>query len=327
MKWNYHFPDSFDSGQRLDVAIPPLYTAEHPDHPLSRSQFKNWIESGSVRLNGETAKASDVPVAGDVLEIEIPEIKMLDLIPIAMELEILYEDEDLAIINKPTRISVHPSDTDSGPTLVHGLLHHFKNLSSIGGVFRPGIVHRLDKNTSGTLVITKSDRAHLPLSEIFAAHRIERQYWALCYGSLVSSSPRKIETLIGRHPVDRKKMAILEKGGKKAVTHILPKERYAEKGHAPFASWMECRLETGRTHQVRVHLTSLGCPLIGDTTYGNPRLTPARVREPIQKLPGQALHSRLIGFTHPITKKDLIIEAPAPKEFTDLHRELQRYVT
>jgi 23S rRNA pseudouridine1911/1915/1917 synthase len=193
-----------------------------------------------------------------------------------------------------------------------------RDLSGIGGELRPGIVHRIDKNTSGALVITKTDLAHQGLAKVFAAHRIERSYWAFCYGSPASPSGR-IESLIGRSPTDRKKMSMEVKEGRRAVTHWKRVEEYGVPKTKPFASWIEASLETGRTHQVRVHLTGLGHSLLGDPTYGAPSerhpkwlALPPEVREAVRSLPGQALHARLIGFEHPVTGRHMRFEAEPP---------------
>jgi 23S rRNA pseudouridine1911/1915/1917 synthase len=220
---------------------------------------------------------------------------------------------------------------------VNILLHHVKDLSGIGGTLRPGIVHRIDKDTSGALVITKSDRAHQALVETFSKHDIERVYWALCYGSPPrASKPVRIEGHIGRSPSDRKKMAILKAGGRHAITFYRFIEEYARSGtgagKAPFASWLEVTLETGRTHQVRVHLNSIGHSILGDPVYGTPSdrqpkwlALPEDVREAVQAMPGQALHARVLGFTHPVTGEKLRFEAEPPEEFKSLLQVLKKY--
>lgn len=324
--WKHQF-ETQDQDSRLDLLVPKIYSLAHPEAPITRSRFQTWVDEGHVMLNGKPAKSSERINAGDIVEIQVPEIKTLDLTPIPMKIDILYEDAHLAIINKPAGISVHPSDTDTAPTLVHGLLHHFGKLSEIGGVYRPGIIHRLDKFTSGSLVITKTDQAHQGLAEVFARHDIERVYWAICYSAPMQTDEIKIETELGRHPVDRKKMAVLESGGKHAITYAKLKARYGDPGKLPFGSWMECRLETGRTHQVRVHLTSIGLPLMGDPVYGKSKTVPNRILEKVKLLPGQALHARTIGFKHPVTKEFIRFDAPPPHAFQELLLELKRYET
>ena len=229
------------------------------------------------------------------------------------------------MVNKPPGLTVHPSSTQKEGTLVHALLHHIKDLSGIGGVLRPGIVHRLDKDTSGALVISKSDRAHVALVEKFSKHDMERVYWALCYGSFKQPS-LKIETLIGRNPKDRKRMSSDVKTGRKAITHLKRLENFGS-----YACWVQAQLETGRTHQVRVHLTGAGHSVLGDPVYGTPNsksakwlALPSEVREAVAQLPGQALHARVLGFEHPITKKRLRFEAEPPAEFRGVLEALKR---
>ncbi|MCM0605349.1 MAG: RluA family pseudouridine synthase [Xanthomonadaceae bacterium] len=320
-----HTLDRDEHESRLDHIVPKLFTEQNPGIPITRSRFQNWIDEGLVKVNGEVARSSVKVSAGDTIEIFIPPSREMSLSPIPMNLEILYEDEHLAIINKPPGISVHPSDTDTGPTLVHGLLHHFGKLSQIGGVYRPGIIHRLDKYTSGSLVITKTDQAHQKLAEVFAKHDIERVYWAICYGAPIQTDMMKIQTQLGRHPADRKKIAVLPTGGKTATTYAQSKQRYAEPGKSPFGSWMECRLETGRTHQVRVHLNHLKLPIMGDQVYGTPRAVPPRILEKVRNLTGQALHARTIGFAHPITGVSIKIDAEPHQHFRDLLLELKTH--
>jgi 23S rRNA pseudouridine1911/1915/1917 synthase len=239
------------------------------------------------------------------------------------------------VVNKPPGLTVHPSETQMENTLVHALLHHIKDLSGIGGVLRPGIVHRLDKDTSGALVISKTDQAHHKLTEIFAAHAIERRYWAIAYGSPDTGpgNDLKVDTLIGRNPNDRKRMTTEVRDGRRAVSHVRRLEEYAQARAKPFASLLEVRLETGRTHQVRVHLTKLGHSLLGDPVYGTPSARhtkwlalPEDVRRVVETLPGQALHARVLGFAHPITGAPLRFEAPPPEAFRLLLASLQRYL-
>jgi 23S rRNA pseudouridine1911/1915/1917 synthase len=252
-------------------------------------------------------------------------------VPEDRALDILYQDNHLVVVNKPPGLTVHPSETQREGTLVHALLHHIRDLSGIGGEMRPGIVHRIDKDTSGALVITKTDKAHRALAETFARHEIERAYWAFCYGSPLEASGR-IESLIGRNLADRKKMSMTVKEGRHAITHYRRVEEYGSGRAKPFAAWVEARLETGRTHQVRVHLTGLGHSLLGDPVYGTPSerhskwlVLPADVREAVQKLRGQALHARVLGFTHPVSGEKLRFEADPPAELQALMDALARY--
>jgi len=227
------------------------------------------------------------------------------------------------VVNKPQNLTVHPSTTQTEGTLVHILLHHIQDLSGMGGVLRPGIVHRIDKDTSGALVVTKTDAAHRKLTEDFAAHTIERVYWALCYGApAASDKPTRIESWIGRNPKDRKKMSMKVKTGRKAITYYQPKMIFSHPSKSPFACWLEVTLETGRTHQVRVHLTGVHHSILGDPVYGTPTMhhpkwlaLPENVRNAVKNLPGQALHARILGFEHPITRKKLRFEAEPPEAF------------
>ena len=298
---------------------------------VSRSQIQRLIEQGKVRINGATVKSNTKLSAENQVEIHFPAPEPLDLVPEDRALDVLFEDEHLLVLNKPAGLTVHPSSTQKKGTLVHALLHHVQDLSGIGGKLRPGIVHRIDKDTSGALVITKTDQAHRKLVEIFSKHEIERIYWALCYGTPPSPSG-KIEGNLGRSPADRKKMTILKTGGRGAVTHYKRVEEYASGAAKPFASFLEVKLETGRTHQVRVHLTSIGLSLLADPVYGTPSSNqpkwkglPTDVKAAVEAMPGQALHARVLGFIHPITAKPLRFEAEPPREFKDLMDALKRY--
>ncbi|OFZ55641.1 MAG: hypothetical protein A2428_14910 [Bdellovibrionales bacterium RIFOXYC1_FULL_54_43] len=319
-------PRAMASGEgRLEPADAPI--------SFSRSQLQRLIEEGGVTVDGKSIESKTKLRGGSRVIIEFPAPKPLALTPENRALEILFEDEQILVLNKPPGLTVHPSATQTQGTLVHALLHHVKDLSGIGGVLRPGIVHRIDKDTSGALVITKTDLAHRHLVEAFSRHNIERAYWALCY-----AAPRQLEgtvdTLIGRNPKDRKKMSTQVKAGRRAVTHYRLIDVYKDSKANPFASWMEARLETGRTHQVRVHLTALGCSLLGDPTYGTPTQKqakwislPPEVQSAVTALPGQALHARVLGFDHPITGKRLRFEAAPPSEFKTLLEALAPYGT
>ncbi|NDD92060.1 RluA family pseudouridine synthase, partial [bacterium] len=327
-KWTPKVPE-MDAGERADVAILRAYQtglgtfqtgeAAHAP-PLSRSQLQKLMELNLVTVEGKALSAGTKLLALREVCIEIPAPRALELTPEDRPLEILYQDDHLAVINKPAGLTVHPSETQREGTLVHALLHHIKDLSGIGGVLRPGIVHRLDKDTSGALVISKTDLAHQRLVETFAAHQIERRYWALCYGVWRASDETKIESTIGRNPNDRKKMTINVKEGRHAVTWVRSIETFGS-----HACWLEARLETGRTHQVRVHLTSTGHSIMGDPVYGTPTsknskwlALPMNVRTHVRNLPGQALHARILGFQHPVTGKPLFFEAPPPKAWQEL---------
>jgi 23S rRNA pseudouridine1911/1915/1917 synthase len=312
------------------------WTGEEGEKPagVSRSQVQRLIEEGQVSSDGIVVKTNAKFRPGARIEIRFPPPTPTELIPEERDLEILFEDEHLLVLNKPPRLTVHPSATQREGTLVHALLHHVKNLSGIGGELRPGIVHRIDKNTSGALVITKTDQAHRKLVEVFSKHEIERVYWAFCYGT-PKTKQSTITGLLGRNPTERKKMAVLEPGthgGRKAVTHYKVIEEYSTQKQKPFASFLEITLETGRTHQIRVHLTSVSHSVLGDPLYGMPsenqpkwKALPESVREAISELPGQALHARVLGFTHPVTGEKLRFEAEPPVEFKKLASALGSY--
>lgn len=303
--------------------------------PLSRNQLQRLIAEGKVTANQTPLKANTKLTASTQIQISFPPPAPLDLVPENRPLDILFEDSHLLVINKPQGLTVHPSTTQTEGTLVHALLHHVKDLSGIGGKMRPGIVHRIDKNTSGALVITKTDQAHQKLSETFSRHEIDRAYWAFCYGSppiSVGAKPIKIESLIGRSPSDRKKMSMTVKEGRTAISYYTKIKDFQVPNKKPFASWLEVTLETGRTHQVRVHLTGLGHSLLGDPTYGAPThqnskwlALPTTIRKQVESLPGQALHARVLGFQHPITQEKLRFEAPLPDTIQNLLNSLNSF--
>ena len=331
MNWTWTAPASA-ADERADLVIlkameagKGLWSAEGERPVCSRNQLHRLIAEGQATADAKPFKANTKFRAGARIQITFPPPRSLELVAENRPLDILFQDEHLAVINKPAGLTVHPSSTQMDKTLVHALLHHIKDLSGIGGVLRPGIVHRIDKDTSGVMVISKSDAAHQALVKIFAKHEIERRYWALCYGVL--AKPVHVESLIGRNPADRKKMSMKVKQGRKAVTDLRPLESFGD-----FASLVEARLETGRTHQVRVHLTGQGHSILGDPVYGVPTSKqpkwlelPKDVREAVLKLPGQALHARVLGFKHPITGKDCHFEAEPPEEFRLLLETLRQY--
>ena len=298
----------------------------------SRSQIKRLIDEGQITVAGVPLKANVKLKADTEVSVTFPAPKATTVQAENRPLEILFEDEHLLVVNKPAGLTVHPSSTQADGTLVNALLHHVKDLSGIGGELRPGIVHRIDKDTSGALVITKTDAAHRVLTETFSKHEIDRVYWALVYGAPVSLKKERLETLLGRNPKDRKKMAILPTGGRRAVTHYKKIEEYSRAKLRPFASWLEVSLETGRTHQIRVHLTSVHLSLLGDPVYGTPSdnqakwtTLPKEVQEAVRALSGQALHARVLGFKHPITGEALRFEAEPPTEFRALLKSLQDF--
>ncbi len=329
--------DALQSGQGQWTSdhLSPNNTPVDAPPAVSRSQVQRLIEEGCATINGQPLKTSTKLQPDAVIEIRFPDPKSMELVPEDRPLDILYQDEHLVVINKPPGLTVHPSATQNEGTLVHALLHHIKDLSGIGGVLRPGIVHRIDKDTSGALVITKTDLAHQKLAEVFARHQIDRKYWALCYGSPhFPTGIYKVESLIGRNPTDRKKMTLNVKDGRKAITYLKKIEEYGTSNKKPFASLIEATLETGRTHQVRVHLTSLHHSILGDPVYGSPTVhqtkwtaLPKDVQAAVEKLPGQALHARVLGFDHPITGQKLYFEAEPPQQFSELLKVLKNYAS
>ncbi|MBE6637550.1 MAG: RluA family pseudouridine synthase [Ruminococcaceae bacterium] len=298
--------DLTDVGKRLDV-----YVAEREG--ITRSAAAKLTENGQVTVNGNTVSKNYRLREGDTVETVIPAPIPDKALPEAMPLDIVYEDKHLLVVNKPKGMVVHPAAGNPSGTLVNALLYHCgESLSGINGVIRPGIVHRIDKDTSGLLVVAKTDEAHLSLAEQIASHRFERQYRALVNGHLKEDSGR-IDRPIGRHPVDRKKMAIV-KDGRPAATnyHVLASLEHAD--------YLALQLETGRTHQIRVHLSSLGHPLLGDTVYGGGRTKFEQSHESL--LCGQCLHAKTISFAHPQTGDIMRFDSPLPDYFAELLRLL-----
>lgn len=274
----------------------------------TRSYLQKLIKDGEVLVNGKTVKTGYQLSCGDEVAVNIPEPKELDVEAQEMELDIVYEDEDVILINKPKGMVVHPAPGHTTDTLVNGLLHHCKdNLSGINGVARPGIVHRIDRDTTGILIVCKNDMSHNSIAEQLKVHSITRKYRALVHGN-IKTDQGTVEGAIGRHPVDRKKMAINERNGKPAVTHYTVLERFGN------YTYIECQLETGRTHQIRVHMSSIGHPLVGDEVYG-----PAKC--PF-KLQGQCLHAMVLGFVHPRTGEYMEFSAELPEYFETLLKKL-----
>ncbi len=299
------------AGQRLDKAL-----AEASG--LSRERVKALMGEGRVTLDGKVAaQASHKPAAGSAFEITIPAVTPDEAQPEDIPLNVVFEDEHLIVIDKPAGLVVHPAVGNYDGTLVNALLHHCQGqLSGIGGVARPGIVHRIDKDTSGLLVVAKSDVAHEGLARQFEDHSIERAYLALVAGNPMPPSGT-VTGAIARSNTNRKKMALVADGrGKHAVTHFATLERFAA------AALVECRLETGRTHQVRVHMTSLGHPLLGDPAYGRtpPKLKPLLAEHKFER---QALHAKVLGFVHPVTGEQLRFESPLPADMAGLLVDLR----
>jgi 23S rRNA pseudouridine1911/1915/1917 synthase len=297
--------DTAAEGERLDRFLARALA------PLSRTQAKRLIEAGQVAIAGATATDPATKIKqGQNFSIVLPEPVPDRPLPQAMELVIPYEDEHLLVVDKPAGLVVHPAPGNPDRTLVNALIAHCGDaLSGIGGVKRPGIVHRLDKDTSGLMVVAKTELAHRALSADFAARRIERAYCALVWG--LPSAEGEIEGAIGRNPRDRKKMALVERGGKPAITRYRRLEAYGLT-----AAMLECRLATGRTHQIRVHLTSVGHPLIGDPVYGRKRGAGI--------FPRQALHAWLLGFRHPATGEPLRFRSELPDDMATLVATLRK---
>jgi 23S rRNA pseudouridine1911/1915/1917 synthase len=264
----------------------------------SRSQIQLWLKEACVKIDGVVVKANYKVQKGDRITIQIPEPETLDLIAENLPLEIVYEDADVAVINKPQGMVVHPSAGHPNGTLVNALIYHLNSLSSINGVIRPGIVHRIDKDTSGLLMVAKNDQAHEDLAKQLKDKTSLRKYVALVHG-VIPHDKGVIRAPIGRSTVDRKMQAVVD-NGKDAVTHFQVLERYDE------YTLVELQLETGRTHQIRVHMQYIGYPLVGDPVYGLKRTIKGN---------GQFLHAKLLGFTHPSTGEKMVFEAPLPEIF------------
>lgn len=292
-----------DNGTRLDS-----YLAEQLEG-ISRSYLQKLIGEELILVNQKAVKANYKVKTGDLLLVQIPEAAPVDIQPEPMNLDIVYEDSDLLIVNKPVGLVVHPAHGHYSGTLVNGLLAHCTDLSGINGKMRPGIVHRIDKDTSGLLMIAKNDLAHQHLAEQLKEHSIKRAYYALVQG-VISEPAGLVDAPIGRHEVDRKKMAVTFKNSKEARTHYYVKERFARN------TFIECRLETGRTHQIRVHMAYLGHPLVGDPLYGT--------RKNNLDFPGQALHAYALGFVHPRTGEELYFETPLPEHFQTVLKTLSQ---
>jgi 23S rRNA pseudouridine1911/1915/1917 synthase len=307
-----------ESAARLDRALADAL----PD--LSRSRVQALMGEGAVTRDGEVMGDLSARAAAGVYRILIPAARPADPEGEDIALDVLFEDEHLIVIDKPAGMSAHPAPGSHDGTLVNALIHHCgASLSGIGGVARPGIVHRLDKNTSGVMVAAKTDAAHRGLSELFAAHDLERVYLALTRGA-PAPGRGEIRTRIGRSTADRKKMAVLRAGGREAITHYTVAEPYGPLTK-PLAARVSCRLETGRTHQIRVHLAHKGAPCLGDPTYGAGSPAPA-VREAIAAsgLRRQALHAAVLGFRHPVTGVPLRFETSPPSDMTNLQRALEK---
>ena len=301
-----------EAGQRLDA-----YIASATD--LTRSAAVRLIEEGQITVNGKSPNKKEKVKAGDCVEVSLPEPEPDEAVPQNIPLDIIYEDEDILVVNKPCGMVVHPAAGNPDGTLVNAILYHCgDSLSGIGGVIRPGIVHRIDKDTSGLLVVAKNDAAHLTLSEQLKVHRVSRIYHAIAIGNL-REDEGTVDAPIGRHPTDRKRMAVLrgaEAHARDAVTHYRVLERFDGMCH------VECQLETGRTHQIRVHMASLGHPLLGDPVYGgaNHRFC----QNHVALIHGQCLHAAELSLIHPRSGEEMHFECPLPEDMERILTILRR---
>lgn len=301
---------------RLDLTVSAEHAGERLDkflsdsvEGLSRSSLTKLIEDGKVTVGEKAVKKNYKVADGDRITVLIDDPKPVDITPEDIPLDIVYEDEHLLVVNKPKGMVVHPAPGNYSGTLVNALMYHCgDHLSGINGELRPGIVHRIDKNTSGLLAVAKSDIAHAGLSEQIKDHSFTRRYLAICYGN-IKEDERTVDAPIGRHKIDRKKMCVTQLNSKPAVTHIKVLERYQG------FTYIECRLETGRTHQIRVHLASIGHPIAGDDVYG-----PTKV---ITALGGQCLHAYQLGFIHPVTGEYIEFTADPPESFIRFREKLR----
>ncbi len=289
-----------DAGKRLDAWLAAL-----PELELTRSAVQQLAEQGQITRNGRPAKKNEKLQPGDTLLVQVPEPQTLDVLPQKIPLEIVYEDAELLVVNKPKGMVVHPAPGHPDGTLVNALLYHCAGeLSGINGVIRPGIVHRIDRDTSGLLIVAKTDRAHLGLAEQIAVHSFTREYEAVCCGRFRENAGT-VHAPIGRDPRDRQKMCVIATNSKDAITHYSVLMQYEKYAH------IRCKLETGRTHQIRVHMKHIGHPVYGDAVYG-------KAEKDIQ---GQCLHAKKIGFVHPVTGEYLEFDSPLPDYFTEILRK------
>lgn len=295
-----HSIDQNNQGERIDKVVSSL------NKDWSRSLVQLWIKEGHVKVNGEVVKANFKCPLDASIEIAIPDPEELDVEAEDLNLDIAYEDQDVIVVNKPKGMVVHPAPGHSSGTMVNGLMHHCKDLSGINGVMRPGIVHRIDKDTSGLLMVAKNDKAHEHLVNQLVEKTVTRKYTAIVHGN-IPHEYGTIDAPIGRDPKDRQSMTVVD-NGKKAVTHFRVLDRYED------FTLVECELETGRTHQIRVHMKYIGYPLAGDPKYGPRKTLP---------LNGQALHAGTLGFVHPRTGEYMEFHADLPEEFTKLIARLE----
>lgn len=291
------------SGERLDKFV----TDSMDDTAVSRTQVQEWIKAGAVEVDGKAAKANYKVTESNRVVLHIPELENAAIEPEAIPLEVIYEDSDLIVINKPRGMVVHPAPGHTSGTLVNALMHHCNDLSGINGMIRPGIVHRIDKDTTGLLMAAKNDLAHISLAEQLKEHTVMRKYIALVHGNLPHDQGT-IDAPIGRDLKDRKLFTVTERNSRHAVTHFVVLERLGD------YSIVELQLETGRTHQIRVHMKYIGHPLAGDPVYG---------RNKTVALKGQALHAAVLGFTHPRSGERLQFEVPLPADFEHVLNSLR----
>lgn len=316
LKQQLIFPED-RSSERLDFFL----VESLPN--LSRSQLQKLISAGRVLVDGTPVKASLKLKGGEQINIDFPEPEPIAAIPEALPLNILYEDPHLIVIDKAAGMVVHPAAGHPEGTLVNALLHHCQDLAGIGGELRPGIVHRIDKDTSGVLVVTKTDQSHQHLAAQFKQHSVKRRYLALVHGWLKGASGT-IDQPVGRHQQQRKKMSSRTRHGKRAVTHW----KVLQSFHTVRMSLVEVALETGRTHQIRVHFSEMNYPLVGDPLYGGhsriKNMTDPRLRQLLQALSGQALHAQLLGFIHPVTEEYLEFSSELPETYRKILEYLQQ---
>ena len=294
--------DQKNAGARLDTFL----AGRFPD--FTRSRLKNLIDDGHATVNGKAAKAGQKLIAGDTVALDVPELMPVEARPEEIPLNIVYEDGSLLVVNKPRGLVVHPAAGNERGTLVNALLNHCTDLSGIAGELKPGIVHRLDKDTTGLLVVAKNDRAHLSLSKQIGEKSAKRIYLALVEGNITEDQGR-VDAPLGRSQNDRKKIAVVE-DGRQAATQYYVLERFGD------LTLVECHLETGRTHQIRVHMKHIGHPVVGDPVYG--------IRKQRYRLDGQLLHAARLEFTHPETGERMKFEAPLPEDFQEVLEMLRR---
>ena len=293
------------AGERLDAFL------ARSVEDLSRSAAQKLLEKGAVTIAGRPAKKNEKTAECMTVEVELPDPEPIDVIPQNIPLDVVYEDADVIVINKPVGLVVHPAPGHPDGTLVNALLYHCgDSLSGINGQLRPGIVHRIDRDTSGLIIAAKNDKAHVALADQLQDHSLARVYEAVVHGN-IREDEGTVDAPIGRHPIDRKKLAIDRKEGRRAVTHWTVLGRY------PGYTHIQCRLETGRTHQIRVHMASLGHPLVGDPVYGGNRKS-------LPGLVGQCLHARKLRFIHPSTQSPLEVECPLPDWFERVLRQINK---